>query len=35
MNTKSDFNSQVPKAAGDMEKVNYQTRINRLKESIK
>ena len=35
MNTKSDFNSQVPKAAGDMAKVNYQTRINRLKESIK
>ena len=35
MNTKSDFNSQVPKAAGDMNKVNYQTRINRLKESIK
>ena len=35
MNTKSDFNSQVPKAAGDMEKVSYQTRINRLKESIK
>ena len=35
MNTKSDFNSQVPKAAGDMDKVNYQTRINRLKESIK
>jgi len=34
MNTKSDFNSQVPKAAGSMEDAKYKTRINRLKASI-
>ena len=35
MNTKSDFNSQVPKQAGSMEDAIYKTRINRLKASIK
>ena len=34
MNTKADFNSQVPKAAGSMEDAKYKTRINRLKASI-
>ena len=35
MNTKADFQSQVPKQAGSMEDAIYKTRINRLKESIK
>ena len=35
MNTKADFNSQVPKQAGSMEDAIYKTRINRLKASIK
>ena len=34
MNTRADYSSQVPKAAGSMEDAIYKTRINRLKASI-
>ncbi len=34
MDTKAEFTSQVPKAAGSMEDAKYKTRINRLKASI-
>jgi|TARA_R100001463_G_scaffold31425_1_gene71036 hypothetical protein len=34
INTQSDFESQVPKAAGSMEDAKYKTRVNRLRASI-
>jgi len=34
INTQSDFQSQVPKAAGSMEDAKYKTRVNRLRASI-
>jgi hypothetical protein len=34
MNTRADYSSQVPKAAGSMEDAIYKTRIDRLKASI-
>jgi hypothetical protein len=34
INTQSDFESQVPKAAGSMEDAKYKTRVNRLRTSI-
>ena len=34
INTQSDFQAQVPKAAGSMEDAKYKTRVNRLRASI-